>query len=570
MLQALYIQNYALIERLDIRFETGFSVITGETGAGKSILLGALGLLLGQRADARALRAGATKCVVEARFDVGGYALQPLFEANDWEYDTECIVRRELLLSGKSRAFINDTPVTLSQLKELGDRLVDIHSQHQNLLLNREGFQLDVLDIVARDGALLDGYTTSYTAWREALQALERREKEAEQGRAEEEFLRFQWEQLEAAHLKAGEQAALEQEAEMLGHAEEIQAALYHTDRLLTGDEEGTLNALNTCRETLGGVRRLYPAVTQLSERMESAYIELKDIAREVAGMAEGVESNPARLEAVNERLDLLYTLQRKHHVSTVEELLALAQSYNERLAAITSCDEEIAALRQRVSALQQEVMEKAALLTKARLAAAREVERQLAARLVPIGMPHVRFHVETGARKEPGPQGADSVTFLFSANKSGVLQPLSSVASGGEISRIMLSIKAMVAGATQLPTIIFDEIDTGVSGEIADRMGGIMQEMGAHDRQVISITHLPQIAARGRVHYKVYKQEDDSGSTTRIRRLTDEERVGEIACMLSGSHLSDAALDNARVLLHTGGEARNGKEQKETDNGEK
>ncbi len=569
MLQALYIQNYALIDRLDIRFEAGFSVITGETGAGKSILLGALGLLLGQRADAKALRAGASKCVVEARFEVGGYGLQPLFEANDWEYDAECIVRRELSSTGKSRAFVNDTPVTLAQLKELGDRLVDIHSQHQNLLLNREGFQLDVLDIVARDQALLSSYKASHDAWRQALQALERREQEAEQGRSEEEYLSFQLEQLEAARLKAGEQAALEQEAELLGHAEEIQASLCQADRLLTADDGAALDVLNTCRETLAGTERLYPAVVPLAARMESAYIELKDIAREVAGLAEGVASDPARLEAVNERLDLLYTLQRKHHVNSVEELLALAGSFKKRLDAITSSDEEIAALQSRCTALREEVVAKAASLTQARLGAAREVERQMAARLVPLGMPHVRFQVETGRRKEPGPQGVDSVTFLFSANKSGAPQPLSSVASGGEISRIMLSIKAMVAGATQLPTIVFDEIDTGISGEIADRMGCIMQQMGACDRQVVSITHLPQIAARGRVHYKVYKQEDDTGSTTRIRRLDSEERVGEIACMLSGSHLSEAALDNARVLLQNAGGSGEDNPVKEKEHGE-
>lgn len=550
MLRSLYIQNYALIEKLDIGFDSGFSVITGGTGAGKSIILGAIGLLLGQRADVKSIRKGASKCIIEARFDVSAYGMQPFFEANELEYEDECILRRELYASGKSRAFINDTPASLVQMKELGELLIDVHSQHQNLLLNKEGFQLNVLDLLAHDDAELAAYQKLYNDWRQARQDLEALVARAEQSRADEDYIRFQLEQLEEANLTDGEQEELEQEAEMLTHAEDIKAGLYRAGQALNADEGGVLGALKDCQNTMMGLRSVFAPAGELADRLDSVYIELKDISQEVADKEEEVEFNPVRLDEVNARLNLIYSLQQKHRVDTVKALLSLQENYALQLSAITSSDEDIARLEAQVKELFSQVIAQAQVLTEARTRAAREVERQMAARLVPLGMPNVRFQVEMGVRKEPGVHGADTVNFLFSANKNGVLQNISSVASGGEIARVMLSVKAMIAGAVKLPTIVFDEIDTGVSGEIADRMADIMQEMGDNDRQVISITHLPQIAARGRAHYKVYKEDNEVETNSHIRRLTDDERVEELAHMLSGATLTEAALNNARALL--------------------
>ena len=550
MLRSLYIQNYALIEKLDISFGAGFSVITGETGAGKSIILGAIGLLLGQRAEVKAIRQGASKCVIEARFDISAYGMEPFFEDNELEYEEECILRREDYASGKSRAFINDTPASLVQMKELGEQLIDVHSQHQNLLLNKEGFQLNVLDILSHNDEQLSAYQSLYREWKQAQQELADLIARAEQNKADEDYIRFQLEQLEEANLSAGEQEELEQETDMLSHAEEIKAGLFRVGQLLTSDEGGLLAGLKESLNTMLGLQKVYSPATELAERLESTYIELKDVSQEVSSQEEDVEFNPDRLEEVNDRLNLIYTLQQKHRATTVEELLTLAEEYAAKLAAITSYDERIGELTTLCDTLYNKVRKQAAVLTKARTGAAREVEKQMASRLVPLGMPNVRFQVEMGIRKEPGVHGEDTVNFLFSANKNGSLQNISSVASGGEIARVMLSIKAMIAGAVKLPTIVFDEIDTGVSGEIADRMADIMQEMGEQDRQVISITHLPQIAARGCAHYKVYKQDNETETNSHIRRLADEERVEEIAHMLSGATLTEAALNNAKALL--------------------
>ena len=550
MLRSLYIQNYALIEKLDISFGAGFSVITGETGAGKSIILGAIGLLLGQRAEVKAIRQGASKCVIEARFDISAYGMEPFFEDNELEYEEECILRREVYASGKSRAFINDTPASLVQMKELGEQLIDVHSQHQNLLLNKEGFQLNVLDILSHNDEQLSTYQSLYREWKQAQQELADLIARAEQNKADEDYIRFQLEQLEEANLSVGEQEELEQETDMLSHAEEIKAGLFRVGQLLTSDEGGLLAGLKESLNTMLGLQKVYSPATELAERLESTYIELKDVSQEVSSQEEDVEFNPDRLEEVNDRLNLIYTLQQKHRATTVEELLTLAEEYAAKLAAITSYDERIGELTTLCDTLYNKVRKQAAVLTKARTGAAREVEKQMASRLVPLGMPNVRFQVEMGIRKEPGVHGEDTVNFLFSANKNGSLQNISSVASGGEIARVMLSIKAMIAGAVKLPTIVFDEIDTGVSGEIADRMAGIMQEMGEQDRQVISITHLPQIAARGCAHYKVYKQDNETETNSHIRRLADEERVEEIAHMLSGATLTEAALNNAKALL--------------------
>ena len=550
MLRSLYIQNYALIEKLDISFGAGFSVITGETGAGKSIILGAIGLLLGQRAEVKAIRQGASKCVIEARFDISAYGMEPFFEENELEYEEECILRREVYASGKSRAFINDTPASLVQMKELGEQLIDVHSQHQNLLLNKEGFQLNVLDILSHNDEQLSVYQSLYREWKQTQQDLADLIARAEQNKADEDYIRFQLEQLEEANLSAGEQEELEQETDTLSHAEEIKTGLFRVGQLLTSDEGGLLAGLKESLNTMLGLQKVYSPATQLAERLESTYIELKDVSQEVSSQEEDVEFNPERLEEVNDRLNLIYTLQQKHRVTTVEELLALTEEYAAKLAAITSYDERIGELTTLCDTLYNKVKKQAAVLTKARTGAAREVEKQMASRLVPLGMPNVRFQVEMGMRKEPGVHGEDTVNFLFSANKNGALQSISSVASGGEIARVMLSIKAMIAGAVKLPTIVFDEIDTGVSGEIADRMADIMQEMGEQDRQVISITHLPQIAARGCAHYKVYKQDNETETNSHIRSLADEERVEEIAHMLSGATLTEAALNNAKALL--------------------
>lgn len=550
MLRSLYIQNYALIEKLDISFGNGFSVITGETGAGKSIILGAIGLLLGQRADVKSIRKGASKCIIEARFDVSAYGMQSFFKSNELEYEDECILRRELYASGKSRAFINDTPASLAQMKDLGELLIDVHSQHQNLLLNKEGFQLNVLDVLAHDDTDLAAYQKLYNDWRQARQDLETLMARAEQSRADEDYIRFQLEQLEEANLTEEEQEELEQEAEMLTHAEDIKAGLYRAGQTLNADEDGVLEALKDCQNTMISLRSVFSPAGELADRLDSVYIELKDISQELADKEEEVEFNPARLDEVNARLNLIYSLQQKHRVDTVKALISLQENYALQLSAITSSDEDIARLEAQVNELFEQVTMQAKVLTEARTRAAREVEQQMAARLVPLGMPNVRFQVEMGVRREPGVHGADTVNFLFSANKNGVLQSISQVASGGEIARVMLSVKAMIAGAVRLPTIVFDEIDTGVSGEIADRMADIMQEMGDNDRQVISITHLPQIAAHGQAHYKVYKEDNEVETNSHIRLLTDDERVEELAHMLSGATLTEAALNNARALL--------------------
>ena len=552
MLQSIHIQNYALIESLDIDFHPGFSVITGETGAGKSIILGAIGLLVGQRADIKAIKKGANKCVVEARFNVSSYQLEEFFSEHDLEYeDGECILRRELMASGKSRAFINDTPASLAQMKALGEKLIDVHSQHQNLLLNHEDFQLSVLDILSHNEQQLASYKQLYASYKQTSCELANLIEEAEKNRQDEEYIRFQVSQLEEANLQAGEQEELEQESETLSHAEEIKANLYKVDQIMASDDMTLLSATKDCMQTLQGISRVYTPAQEWLNRLESCYIELKDLAGEVSNASEEVEFNPSRLEYVNDRLNLIYSLQQKHRVSSVEELISITDDLRNKLDTITSSDDRIQELTAKKEALYKEVKAMAKVLTEVRSAAAKEVENQMQAYLIPLGMPNVKFAVELTPRKEPDASGMDCVTFLFSANKNGTLQNVASIASGGEIARVMLSLKAMIAGAVKLPTIIFDEIDTGVSGYIAEKMALIMQEMGQADRQVISITHLPQIAARGANHYKVYKEDTEDGTNSHIRPLTHEERINEIANMLSGATLTEAALNNAKALLN-------------------
>ncbi len=550
MLSSLYIQNYALIEQLDINLDKGFSVITGETGAGKSIILGAIGLLLGQRADTKSIRKEANKCIIEARFQIGKYGMKSFFDNYQLEYDDECILRREILASGKSRSFINDTPVSLALMKEIGEQLIDVHSQHQNLLLNTEGFQLNVLDILANNEVALQQYKSLYQSWKKLDVELANLIEQAEKSKADEDYIRFQLSQLSDANLVDGEQESLEQEVDVLSHAEDIKASLYKVEQMFASDEGGVLSTLKEGTQTLSHIQGVFSPAVELTERMHSAYIELKDIIDEVSQENEKTEFNPQRLDEVNERLNLIYSLQKKHRVQTVEELIVLCQDYSAQLDSITSYDTRIEELETEKKKQYELVKKQADVLTIARTKAAQIVEKEMATRLITLGMPNVRFQVEMGQRKDFGLYGHDTVNFLFSANKNGTLQNISAVASGGEIARVMLSIKAMIAGAVKLPTIIFDEIDTGVSGEIADRMADIMQEMGNRERQVISITHLPQIAARGSAHYKVYKQDNDNETNSHIRCLTNEERVEEIAHMVSGATLTEAALENAKALL--------------------
>ncbi len=550
MLKQLYIKNFTLIDTLDIAFREGFSVITGETGAGKSIILGALGLLLGQRADSKSIKNGADKCVVEAHFDLSRYDIKSFFDENDIEYDAaDCIVRRELTASGKSRAFINDTPVALSLLKELGEQLMDIHSQHQNLLLNKQDFQLSVVDIIAGDAKVLSAYQDVFAQYQEAQKRLQALKESIEENRQHVDFLQFQYEELSAAQLSAGEQEELEQRSETMTHAEDIKRALYEADNALSGDAAGIVGQLKTAASSLQGITRVFPLASTLAQRLDSSFIELKDIAQEVAGMLDDVDFDPAELDAVNARLDKIYDLEKKYHAETVEALLAQQEELQQTLSNIENSDEALADLEREVQRLKTASLEAANKLTDCRHKAAAKIEKDMQRRLVPLGMPHVRFAIEID-ETELSRSGHDKASFLFSANTSMPMQPVAQVASGGEIARVMLSLKAMISGAVKLPTIIFDEIDTGVSGKIAEQMAQIMHEMGENERQVISITHLPQIAARGTTHYKVYKEETPNGTTSYMRQLSSEERIGEIAQMLSGSDVSEAAIQNAKELL--------------------
>lgn len=560
MIKKLSVSNYTLIDELHIDFEPGFSVITGETGAGKSIILGALSLILGQRADLKSLRHSDEKAVIEGVFDIASYHLRDFFDENELDYDEgECILRREILPSGKSRAFINDTPVSVAQLKALGEQLIDIHSQHQNLLLADSRFQLRVVDTMAGDAALLVDYREHYCRWRERLQAFARLQEENRTGREEEDYLRYQLGQLDEAQLKEGEQEELEGELQTLQHAEEIKNELAVLQTCLHGEETGVVSLLNAALSRMKSLSRLYPEVDEWIGRLESDYIDLKDIATTVDRSQENLNIDPERLAWVENRLDTYYSLQQKHRVSNAVELLALRDSFAERLARIENYDEELAALKRQVEEQEQQVRDLAARLTEVRQQSAAGISQTLTERVKPLGMPHLQFEIEVAPRPQLDETGGDAIRFLFSANKNQPLQPVSEVASGGEISRLMLSLKALVAHAMALPTIIFDEVDTGVSGEIADKMARIMREM-AQCMQVISITHLPQVAAWGQTHYRVYKSDTDTATATHLVRLTDKQRVEEIARMLSGSSLTAAALDNARELLKRN-ELNDGKE---------
>lgn len=551
MLKQLYIKNFTLIDELNIQFHQGFSVITGETGAGKSIILGAIALLLGQRADTKSIKQGRDKCVVEAHFDLSRYDMREFFLQNDIDYDdTDCIIRREINSNGKSRGFINDQPAAIGLMRELGEHLIDIHSQHQNLLLNKEDFQLNIVDILAKDDDIRQAYRQSYEAYKAAVAQLEALKEEIQKNLQNEDFLRFQTKELEEANLVAGEQEELETLTQMLNHAEEIKSSLYNTSNILTQDDGGVVNSLKEACANLHNIEEVFPEIKELSQRLEACFIELKDISHDVDRQVDKIDFDPKQLDDANLRLDTIYTLEKKYHAATTEELIEILAELKKRIELFDHSDENLKRQQEIVEKLEATCRQQAAKLSQQRAVAAKKIETELLKRLVPLGIAKARFCILL-QEKPLSHDGQDKISFLFSANSTTDMQPISQVASGGEIARVMLSLKAMISGAVKLPTIIFDEIDTGVSGRAAEMMGQIMYEMGLSNRQVISITHLPQIAARGTTHYKVSKEETDMGTISNMKILTTEERVAEVAQMLSGSNITEAAISNAKDLLN-------------------
>ena len=551
MIKQLHIQNFTLIDELNIDFHSGFSVITGETGAGKSIILGAIGLLLGNRADMKQIKAGADKCVVEAHFDLSQYQLEEFFEEEDIDYDpTDTILRREITSKGKSRAFINDTPAALSSMKRLGEHLIDVHSQHQNLLLQKENFQLNVVDIIAHNADKMAEYKLQFQQYQQLSKPLQQLIDDIANSKQQEEYLTFQFNELEKAQLNnPDEQDELEQKIQELSHIEDIKSALFGADSILNADEMGIDNLLRQASNHLHNIEHVYPDASELAERIDSSRIELQDIAHDISVKAERVDFDPEEFERMNNRIDTINSLEQKYHVNDLASLIETKQNIEEQLNNISHGDEEVEELQKKVQQQHDKCQQLAAQLTTLRKKAGAIVEKEMQQLLVPLGIPHVRFKVDIQP-KELSLDGADSVSFLFSANTSTPLQPVSNVASGGEIARVMLSLKAMISNAVKLPTIIFDEIDTGVSGRIAEKMAQIMQEMGQEGRQVISITHLPQIAAMGTTHYKVSKEETAQGTISHMRQLNNDERIDEIAQMLSGSEITPEAINNARALI--------------------
>ena len=555
MLKKIDIRNYVLIDRLNIDFRDGFSVMTGETGAGKSIILGAMNLLLGGRADSKTLIQGADKCTIEGTFSIAGYGLEQFFAENELDYDPdETIMRRELSASGKSRAFINDTPVTLTQLRDLGCRLIDIHSQHQNLALGTQSFQLDVVDTIAANGSAKAAYEQSFDKWTELRTRLAQLKKEFESDNTDREYLEFQLEGIDSAKLTDGEQEELEQESDILDHAEEIKQELFGASQILSGDEDSSIQRLRSAMQSLRAASKNYPQAQELAERLDSCIIELKDIAETIDDAQESVNFDPARLEQVNERLDLIYSLEKKHKKENIAQLLEYAESIRKRLDRTGSYEFDIEQLTKQVESARLEMEKQAANLSKTRKKASDIIIKDIKELLMPLGIPNVQFNIEIQPASGFDRTGHDDLRFMFSANKSVPMQELQTVASGGEIARVMLCIKSLMAGARALPTVIFDEIDTGVSGAVAEKMALLMKRMSADGRQVLAITHLPQIAAIGQTHYKVFKTDENDATHTRIAVLSGDDRIREIAGMMSGSTLTQAALDNAKALIENNG----------------
>ena len=550
MLKQLYIRNFTLIERLDMTFNGGFSVITGETGAGKSIILGAIGLLKGQRADSKLIKRGSEKCVIEAHFNLSRYGMEKFFNDNDVEYDADdCIVRREITAAGKSRAFVNDTPVPLSVLKELGEQLIDVHSQHQNLLLGKQDFQMEIVDIIADDKDLLDNYRKAYGDYREKQRQLDDLQERLTSNKANADFLLFQYEELDRTNLVEGEQETLEAQANQMSHYEDIKTALYQADKAMSAEGTGVTENLRTAINALHSIEGVLPMAGELASRMDADFIDLKDIADELEGQLDKVDFDPKELDSINDRLDRIYSLQKKYHCDTVSQLIEIRDNLKKQLDGIENGDYDLQQVKNEVAKSMKLAIQKADSINKVRKTAAKKIEEVIKQRLVALGMPNIQFTINLES-SELSADGADKVAYMFSANRNMPMQPVAQVASGGEIARLMLSLKAMVSGAVKLPTIIFDEIDTGVSGKIAEKMADIMCEMGNNERQVISITHLPQIAAKGATHYKVYKEDRGDTTVSTMKLLCGEDRVNEIAQMLSGSDITEAAISNARELL--------------------
>ncbi len=549
MLRRLQIRNYALIRELDVDFTSGLTIITGETGAGKSILIGALSLILGQRADTSVLKEKDNKCIVEGVFDVNGYGLEPLFAENDLDYDKQVIFRREIAANGKSRAFVNDTPVNLKTLQDIGVRLIDIHSQHQSLELGNRLFQLMVVDNYSGNLALLKEYQYKFKAYKSLLSELTAAEEKAQLMRQELDYFQFQLEQLSNANLQSGEQEKLEHELTLLTHADELKTAFLSVANLLR-EEDG--NALVRVKESIGILNRIlkfYPEASGLIERMNSIYLEMSDMTAEIAYSSEKMEIDPGRIVFLNERLDHLYSLQQKHHVSGEEDLIKLRDDFEIKVNSVFSNDESLLILKNSVLEKENELLVLAGQLTTNRKAVAERIGQKVEEQLFQLGMPNSKFTVEISTGLQLSVWGRDEVNFLFTANKNGELNEISKVASGGELSRLMLSIKALISKSKALPTILFDEIDSGVSGETADKMGNILKEI-SQDMQVINITHLPQIAAKGDMHYLVYKEDTEHETITRLKLLSQEDRVDEVAKMLSGEVITEAARLNAVELL--------------------
>jgi DNA repair protein RecN (Recombination protein N) len=554
MLKHLYISNFTLINELDMNFNPGFSVITGETGAGKSIIIGAVSMLLGNRADLKMIRNGKDKCIVEAVFSISDYDqdfINRFLTDNDLDNNgDECILRREININGKNRAFINDTPVILASLKELGEHLLDIHSQHQNLMLNKEDFQLSVIDVFAQNKKILAEYQDLFKKYKSEAGKLEELQAAISRIKENEDFLQFQNKELSEANLEEGEQESLEQQSELLTHAEEIKNTLYNADSVLSSDEHNIITQLRSLSDSMNNIQNVYPDAEVLTNRLNDCVIELKDISREIVSHVEDIDYDPEKLQAINSRLDTIYTLEKKYHTSNIPDLIKKHEEIKSQLSRIDNFDVDFKAQQDKVDRLKESCLKKANALTASRQKAARKVEKELAARLIPLGIPNVKFKIDMTQQKELTAKGLDRITYLFSSNSSSSLSPIAQVASGGEVSRVMLSLKAMMSRVTGLPTIIFDEIDTGVSGRVAEQMAHIMKEMGDNKHQVICITHLPQIAAIGSTHYKVTKTETSQGTNSLMTLLSPEERVKEIAQMLSGSDISIAAIENARTLL--------------------
>lgn len=550
MLKTLYIKNYALIDELKVEFDRGLSVVTGETGAGKSIILGALSLILGQRAENKFIKEGASKCTIEGVFDISAYNLRPLFEANDMIYDgDECIIRREIWSSGKSRAFVNDSPVYLNHLKTLGANLIDIHSQHENLSLNDNLFQLTLIDSIAKTSSVKEKYIDYYNSYKKVEKELHQLHELVKKNKEEEDYLRFQYDSLSDAHLVAEEQEELEAELETITHSEEIKSGLYNLTNLLSGEEQSVEDRLRMALDAAKSLQKFLLSSQELVDRIESAYIDMKDVRQEAERLFEDVEFNPERQQIIEDRLSLIYGLQQKHSVSTVQELIDIHTEIGAQLQNIESMDERIEELEKEYSAKKEIVLKEATLLSNLRKSAVAAIEKNIVEQLNYLGMSNARFEIKFADKKQLDDTGMDNINFMFSANKNTQLQPISQIASGGEISRLMLTLKSLVAGATALATIIFDEVDTGTSGEIADKMGLIMHKLSSN-MQVIAITHLPQIATKGDAHFYVYKEDTNESTITTVKKLSREERIEEVARMLSGAETTVQALENAKVML--------------------